>query len=104
MFVALFGAMTFGTFTAYDYYTISQEEIHLLKNVEAISNPEPGGGSGSDDSWKGKRLKTVSCTCSNGKSGTTLHCKTDGDLEPCTETQQGSNACYKVGLSGMKLC
>lgn len=57
-----------------------------------------------DAAFAGKKLKQVSCTCPNGKSGTTLKCETDGDLEKCTKTQQGSNACYKVGISGLKLC
>lgn len=57
-----------------------------------------------DAAFADKKLKQVSCTYPNGKSGTTLKCKTDGDLEKCTKTQQGSNACYKVGISSLKLC
>lgn len=69
----------------------------LMQNVEALASETEGGNDMG-------RLKQVSCTCSNGKTGVTLKCRTDGDLEPCTPTQQGSNACYKVGFSGLKLC
>lgn len=66
-------------------------------------NNSGGNGGGSSD-WQGKKLKMVPCKCSNGDNGKTLKCDPAGDLEDCTVTQQGSNACYKVGLSGMKLC
>ena len=69
----------------------------LMQNVEALASDDDGVNNE-------ERLKQVSCTCTNGRSGITLKCRTDGDLEPCTPTQQGSNACYKVGLSGIKLC
>jgi len=69
---------------------------YLESNASALSSSSNGNGV--------KRLKQVSCTCTNGKSGTTLKCRVDGDLEQCTPTQQGSNACYKVGFSGLKLC
>lgn len=69
----------------------------LMQNVEALASHSEGGNNK-------ERLKQVSCTCTNGKSGVTLKCRTDGDLEPCTPTQQGSNACYKVGFTGLKLC
>jgi hypothetical protein len=69
----------------------------LMQNIESLSSPP-------EAPWEGKKLKQVDCTCTNGKSGTTLKCRTDGDLEKCTATQQGSNACYKVTFSGLKLC
>lgn len=49
-----------------------------------------------------KRLKKMSCTCPNGKKddGFTLKCYTTGDLEKCTPTQQGSNACYEASWTG----
>lgn len=42
MFVALFGAMSFGAFTAYDYATMSEEERFLLANIEALSSSSEG--------------------------------------------------------------
>ncbi len=48
------------------------------------------------------RLKDVECTCPSskgGKSGFSLRCRPDGNLEKCTSTQQGSNACYKAKIS-----
>lgn len=92
-------AMAYSGYTVYEKVTMSDAERALLENVEALTNREGGSGN-----WEGKRLKMVDCRCSDGKSGKTLHCEPDGTLEPCTATQQGSKACYKVGLSGMKLC
>ena len=48
----------------------------------------------------------VECVCADGKKGKTLKCTEDGDLEKCTESQQGSNACYKVSIvnGGLVLC
>lgn len=66
-----------------------------LSSVEAMAQNED---------WKGKNLKLQDCTCSNGKTGKTAKCKSDGDLEACSATQQGLTACYKVNLSGVKLC
>lgn len=42
--VALFGAMSFGAFSAYEHYTMSEEERFLLANIEALTESEPGGG------------------------------------------------------------
>ena len=47
-----------------------------------------------EESWEGKKLKGVTCTCPNNTKGFSLKCRDDGDLENCTSTQQGSNACY----------
>ncbi len=54
----------------------------------------------------GDRLKKVNCECPNGDKGSTLRCKSDGDKELCSKTQQGSNACYstKVLSLGKLLC
>lgn len=52
---------------------------------------------------KGDKLKSVKCTCPNNKSGFSLRCRADGNLEQCTSTQQGSNGCYKVKLSSNPL-
>lgn len=71
-------------------------ESLLLQNVEALTSE--------NSSSEKLKLKMESCTCSNGKSGKTLKCRKDGNLEDCTPTQQGSKACYKVGLSGLKPC
>lgn len=38
--VALFGAMSIGAFSAYDYATMSAEEKDLLENVEALTSDE----------------------------------------------------------------
>ena len=35
----------------------------------------------------------------DNKSGFSLKCRADGNLEQCTPTQQGSNGCYKVKFS-----
>lgn len=52
----------------------------------------------------GDRLKEVDCTCTlTGKTGRTLRCKIDGKKELCTETQQGSGACYSSWTGGL-LC
>ena len=57
-----------------------------------------------EDDWEGQRLKTVNCTCPGGKPrGISLRCSSIGDLESCTSSQQGSNACYKVGLFGIDM-
>lgn len=37
MFVALFGAMSFGAFSAYEYVTMSAEESAFLENIEALT-------------------------------------------------------------------
>lgn len=60
-------------------------------NVEALAQDEGYN--------KGDRLKSVSCTCPNNKSGFSLKCRADGNLEQCTPTRQGSNGCYKVKFS-----
>lgn len=60
-------------------------------NVEALAQDEGYN--------KGDKLKSVSCTCPNNKSGFSLKCRADGNLEQCTPTQQGSNGCYKVKFS-----
>ncbi len=44
---------------------------------------------------KNKKLKKVDCTYTNGKKGVSLKCRIDGDLEKCSESQQGSNAMLK---------
>lgn len=49
MFVALFGAMSFGAFSAYDYVTMSADEKAFLENIEALTSGESGGGSGSGE-------------------------------------------------------
>lgn len=65
-------------------------------NIEALAHNE--------NSWEGKNLKIVKCTCPNGSpSGYTLRCRSNGDLESCTITQQGSNACYEKDFTKM-LC
>ena len=56
-----------------------------------------------EDDWEGQRLKMVKCTCPNEKKGQTLRCSATGELESCTSSQQGSNACYKVGLFGISM-
>lgn len=38
--VALFGAIGYGAFSAYDYYTMSEEERFLLENIEALAYDE----------------------------------------------------------------
>lgn len=93
---AIFCAAAFAGYTAYDKATMTDEEKMFQANLEALTRVED---------WEGKKLKIVSCTCpETQKKGDTFKCEDDGDLEPCTETQQGSNACYKAGFSGITLC
>ena len=49
-------------------------------NVEALAQDEGYN--------KGDKLKSVSCTCPNNKSGFSLKCRADGNLEQCTPTRQ----------------
>ena len=63
----------------------------FVYNIEALAQDEGYN--------KGDKLKSVSCTCPNNKSGFSLKCRADGNLEQCTPTRQGSNACYKVKFS-----
>jgi hypothetical protein len=58
------------------------------------------------NNWEGKKLKLVECTCKiNNKDriGDTFRCRINGNLEQCTITQQGSNACYNVGMFGISI-
>lgn len=90
-------AVLTGSYTVHTVSLAANDTSSLLEqNVEAIT----GGDVGTEN----LKLKQVSCKCSNGKTGTTLKCRKDGDLENCTPTQQGSNACYRVSFSGLKLC
>jgi invasion protein IalB len=59
----------------------------IMNEVHALASPE---------SWEGKKLKKVDCTCPNKDKGWSLRCRTDGDKEQCTASQQGSNACYQT--------
>lgn len=43
--VALFGAMSFGAFSAYDHLTMNADEMALLANIEALTNGEETGAS-----------------------------------------------------------
>lgn len=94
LFVSIFGVMV-SAFVVMGISVNNHDSISLLvdENIEALSNAD-------EPSWSGKKLKKESCTCPNGGSGFTLQCRTDGTLEDCTATQQGSNACYKVTLTG----
>lgn len=90
-------AVLTGGYTVRNVFPTTVATSSLLEqNVEALTSDDLG--------TEVLRLKDVSCKCSNGKKGHTLKCRTDGNLEECTPTQQGSKACYSVNLSGMKLC
>lgn len=98
-FVNIFGVLV-SAFIVMGICINNHDSVSVLidENIEALTNPD-------EPEWVGKKLKKVDCTCPNGNSGFTMKCKKDGDLEDCTATQQGSNACYKVNLSGVKkLC
>ncbi len=83
-------------YNAYQQATMTEQERLLQANIEALTQKE---------SWEGKSLKVVECTCpTTGKKGDTFRCEEDGELEPCSATQQGSNACYRVGFAGISLC
>lgn len=70
------------------------------------SNGSGSGSSGSGTSEASKKLKIVNCSCPNGKTGKTAKCRTDGDKELCTATQQGLNGCYSTSAfsAGQLLC
>lgn len=68
-----------------------QDTPMFLSNIEALSASE-------SSSWEGLKLKKVNCECPNGKSGFTAKCRTDGDKEACSATQQGLSGCYKVSI------
>lgn len=77
------------------FFCLSNSDVRLSaifgENIEALA---------ADENFNpGDRLKDVTCECPNGKSGFSLKCRKDGDLEKCTVTQQGSNACYKAKIS-----
>lgn len=71
IFVALFGAMTFGAFSAYEHYTMNEEERFLLANIEALTDPEDEIGGGAwfwEEDWD---------TCEFGGS-ITIHSSSGG--------------------------
>ena len=71
---------------------VTLEDPFVMVNEQALAEETTGTI---------ERLKKVDCTCpETGKSGFTLKCKTDGNLELCTPTQQGSEGCYKISLLG----
>lgn len=43
MIVALFGAMSFGVYSTYEYTTMTNAERLMLRNVEALTEEEAGG-------------------------------------------------------------
>ena len=60
-------------------------------NVEALAQDEGYN--------KGDKLKSVSCTCPNNKSGFSLKCRADGNLEQCTPTRQAQMLVIKSNLA-----
>lgn len=92
-------AVAIATFVGKKTFESHAYESHALlaQNIEALALDGEAPPSV-------KRLKQVNCECTNGAKGTTLKCSPDGDLELCTPTQQGSNACYRLTLGGLKLC
>jgi hypothetical protein len=92
-------AIAAATIFAVNHFSPKSQMSDLTRaNLEALTNGE---------SVNELKLKQVQCRCpSDGKNGKTLKCFSDGDLEPCTSTQQGSNACYKVNVISreLKLC
>jgi hypothetical protein len=73
-------------------------------NMQALSS----GNSTDEKDWSKLKLEMVGCRCpetgnNSNKRGETLRCTNTGKLENCSATQQGSNACYKVGFSGLSL-
>ena len=65
----------------------------LFSNVEILTDDE-------NIQWDQLRLEIKDCVCNSGikKTGKTLQCTEEGTLEQCSETQQGSNACYDAHL------
>lgn len=76
--------------------TISNYPNDFLQQIVGFNIEAFAQGEGYN---KGDKLKAVKCTCPNQKKGFSLRCRQDGNLESCTPTQQGSNACYKAKLS-----
>jgi hypothetical protein len=68
-------------------------------NMQALSS----GNSTDEKDWSKLKLKWVKCTCLDGKKGNSLRCSSNGDLENCSVTQQGSNACYKAKITGINM-
>ena len=88
---------TIGGVKAYDGLTKNNMSALMVVNVEALTK--------ADTDWSKLKLKVVTCTCpTTGKKGDTLKCEEDGTLESCSTIQQGSKACYKIGLLNITLC
>lgn len=64
--VALFGAMSYGAFTAYDHYTMNEEERFLLANIEALTNDEESDGNFKDNCYH--VICNVRCVGTSGKN------------------------------------
>lgn len=93
--VGVFGVMV-SAFAVMGISVNNHDSISLLvdENIEALTNSD-------EPSWAGKKIKKENCTCPNGEgSGFTLKCRTDGNLEDCSATQQGLTGCYKVSWTG----
>lgn len=75
--------------------SVNQEALASLSRGEIVPTDPP-------PTPEEKRLKKEDCRCpgSNKDDGFTLKCHSDGELEKCTPTQQGSNACYKASWTG----
>ena len=60
-------------------------------NIEALAQEEGYN--------KGDKLKSVSCTCPNNKSGFSLKCRADGNLEQCTPPNKAQMLVIKSNLA-----
>lgn len=87
-------AAVFAGYSAYNAQNSNELTDIALANVEALA-----GATTSESSKDYGKLKIVNCECPNDKNGYTLKCRPDGDLEKCSETQQGLTGCYKTKLS-----
>lgn len=91
--IFLFGVVIFAAInfvTVYNSISDGNNTVNLLFEFTKATATEEYN--------PGDKLLQVGCECPNGKKGETLRCKSNGDKEHCTPTQQGSNACYGANL------
>lgn len=92
----IFYGMIVSILTVYILTTSQNREVNFItQNIEALSID--------DESGDVHRLKKINCECTNGKKGFTIVCKSDGNLEKCTEIQQGSTTCYKLSVLNQEI-
>jgi len=78
-------------------YDIKKNTIHTV----ILAQDGTSTGDGTTNTWEGKKLADVSCTCPepSNASGHSLKCRENGEFESCTSTQQGLNGCYSAKIT-----